>query len=71
MGRSAHCTVAERNLIRNLRERGKSYAEIRETLKCSNKMIRNAILWTATNETRGRRKKLETRSVRKLVRYSR
>ena len=69
MGRSAHCTVAERNLIRNLREQGKSYAEIRETLKCSNKMIKNAILWTATHETRGRKKKLDTRSVRKLVRY--
>ena len=70
MGRSAHCTPAERGLIKKLRCDGKSYAEIREELKCSNKMIANALKWSGKPETRGRKRKLSDKTVRNLVRKS-
>ena len=70
MGRSAHCTPAERGLIKKLRSDGKSYAEIREVVKCSNKMIANALKWSGKPETRGRKRKLSDKAVRNLLRKS-
>jgi len=67
MGRQRHCTNEERQFILKLRRDGKSYKFIRETLSCSNEMIRNAIIWKPKAETRGRKSKTSQKMDRRIV----
>lgn len=45
MGRGKHCTLEKREIIKNMISEGKTYAEIGQLLHCSNKMIRNAVIY--------------------------
>jgi len=65
MGRGKHCTVEKRNLIK-----GKTYAEIGRIVGCSNKIIRNALLFVEKDETRGRKPSMSNVKIRRLVRQS-
>lgn len=70
MGRGIHCSEEEREIIRKLRKKGKSYKEIQDILGCSAKMICNALKWEKTAETRGRKKKtsdVDDRRIKRLV----
>lgn len=67
MGRKHHCTNEERELILKLRQDGKSYKFIRETLSCSNEIIRNAIIWKPKAETRNRKSKTSQKMDRRII----
>lgn len=70
MGRGVHCTVEKRLLIRKLISEGKSYKEVQNIIGCSPTMVRNAIKYTPTSETRGRPPVLSKKGVTRIVRYS-
>lgn len=70
MGRGIHCSEEEREIIKKLRKKGKTYKEIQDILDCSAKMICNALKWKKTIETRGRKKKtsdVDDRRIKILV----
>lgn len=67
MGRSAHCTSAERNLIKNLRSTGKTYKEISGIVNCSINMVSNAIRYEKSTENRGNKKKTTDLDDRNIV----
>lgn len=46
MGRGKQCTEEKRNLIKNLRNEGKTYREIKKLMSCSDQMIANALRYT-------------------------
>lgn len=68
MGRNKHCTTEQRDLIRKMRAKGKTYQDIENTLGCSSKMIANAIKWRQKPETRGRKRKTTIQTDRHIVR---
>lgn len=70
MGRSKHCTPEKRRIIRQLLSEGKTYTEIQNSLQISAKMISNAKNYKEKPETRGRKKVLSPKSVRRIVRCS-
>ena len=53
MGHAKHCSAEKRQLIIKLKQEGKTYKFIQETLSCSPMMIRNALKWKNVGETRG------------------
>ncbi|XP_065675106.1 uncharacterized protein LOC136091442 isoform X2 [Hydra vulgaris] len=57
MGRAKHCGAEKRQLIIKLKQEGKTYKFIQETLSCSLMTIRNALKWKNVGETRGRKQK--------------
>lgn len=57
MGRAKHCSAEKRQLIIKLKQEGKTYKFIQETLICSPTMIRNALEWKNVGKTRGRKQK--------------
>lgn len=67
MGRSAHCSHSERNIIQNLRKSGKTYSEIAAIVKCSINMVSNAIRYKKSNENRGNKRKTTPAIDRKIV----
>lgn len=71
MGRGKHCSAEKREIIKKMIFEGKTYAEIRSLLGCSNKMIRNAITFVEKCESRGRKPVMSTLLVHRLVRQSR
>lgn len=70
VGRGKHCSEAEREVIKNLRKKGKTYREIKEILGCSDQMIANALSYKQKAETRGRKRKTSSLDDRRIVRYS-
>lgn len=70
MGRGKHCTEEKRNLIKNLRNEGKTYREIKKIMSCSDQMIANALRYTEKGETRGRKRKTTPIDDRRIVRFS-
>ena len=70
MGRGKHCTPEQREIIKNMICNGNTYAEIRRIFGCSNKLIRNAIIFEEKTEKRGRPTVLSDRAVKRLVRRS-
>lgn len=70
MGRGKHCTHEKRDIIKKMVSEQKSYSEIRRIVGCSNKMIVNALKYTANPENRGRKKVLSPLMVNRLVRES-
>ena len=70
MGRGKHCTEEKREIIKKMYSEGKTYAEIGQILNCSNKMIRNALVYTKNIETRGRKRAMSNLLVKRLVRES-
>ena len=57
MGRAKHCSAEKRQLIIKLKQEGKTYKFIQETLSCSPMTIRNALKWKNVGETRSRKQK--------------
>ena len=53
MGRGKHCSREKRELIRKFSAEGNSYREVGRLLKCSNKIIRNALKFEEKPETHG------------------
>lgn len=70
MGRGKHCTNEKREIIKKMISEGKTYGEVRRFVGCSNKMIRNSIIYAPKTETRGRKPVLSKTLVRRLVRES-
>jgi len=70
MGRSAHCTTIERNLIRKLKKEGKSYREISKLLSCSLGMVQNAMKPAKRRENRGRKRITSPQVDRKITMIS-
>lgn len=68
MGRAKHCTPEERRIIVNLRNKNKSYKEIADIVGCSIHMVRNALQWRKSDETRGRPKKTTLNTDRLIIR---
>jgi len=71
MGRGRHCTAERRDLIKKLISAGKTYVEVQNIFGCSPTMVRNAIKYEPANETRGRPKLLDKRSINRLTRQAR
>lgn len=67
MGRRSHCSDYERNLIKKLRNEGKTYREISGTLGCSENMVTNALKYKNHKETRGRKRKTSSQTDRRIV----
>lgn len=70
VGRGKHCSEEKRLLIKDLRQKGKTYREIKEILGCSDQMITNALNYKKRAETRGRKPKTSSLEDRLIVRYS-
>lgn len=70
MGRASHCTVAERDFIRRLRNEGHTYRQIQNIMSCSSKMVSNAIKWQESPENRGKRRKTSAHDDRNIVRLA-
>lgn len=71
MGRGQHCSEEKGKLIKKLLSEGKTYKFIQDLLGCSSKMIANAKKWEEKPETRGRKRKIASHEVKKLVRLAR
>lgn len=71
MGRGRHCTNEKRQLIKKLRNEGKTYKEIKLLLGCSDQMIANAMKYKEKSETRGRKRKTTVTEDRRIARFSR
>lgn len=71
MGRGVHCTSEERQLIKRLRQQGKTYKEISESIGCSQNMVTNAIRFHNQPETRGRKRATTIRDDRNIQRMVR
>ena len=56
MGQEKHCSEKKRALIKNLRRKGETYKEIKETLSCSEQMIAAAFKYEIQNKMRGRKR---------------
>lgn len=69
MGRGKHCSEKDRDLIKILRQEGKTYKYIAETLGCSQNMITNALKWKEKTEKRGRPRKTSFRTDREIIKY--
>jgi len=69
VGRGPHCSKGEREKIIELRKMGKTYQEIQRLLKCSAKMISNAINHEWKPEKRGATPKTTILEDRRIVRF--
>lgn len=70
MGRSIHCTAAERITILILRKEGKSLREIARIVGRSKKLVENALKVQPVDENRGARRKTTCYTDRQIVRVS-
>lgn len=70
VGRGPHCSKEEREKIVWLRKEGKTYKEIQNILKCSAKMVSNAINHDSKPEKRGAKRKTTIIEDRRIVRFS-
>lgn len=70
MGRGKHTNPEKRELICKLRQMGKTYLVIQETLGCGASTIANALKYTEKPETRGRKRNTSKADDRLIVRYS-
>jgi len=70
VGRNKHCTKEKRNIIKSLTKDGKTYREIEKIVGCSSKMISNALKYKTKVETRGRKKVMTPRTIRRIISYS-
>lgn len=61
MGRSKHCSIEQRKIIKKIAQRREMCAFIREQLGISNVAITNARNWSLKIESRGRRRKTNKR----------
>lgn len=67
MGRKAHCTPEERNLVQRLRKQGKTYKFIAEALGRSENFVTNALKPLRNTENRGKAKKTTTTTDHRIV----
>lgn len=56
MGRGGHCTPAEREVIKKLRQEGKTIRAIAKIMQCSTKKVFSAVHFEKTTEKRGRKR---------------
>lgn len=71
MRRGKHCTAEQRNLIKELISKGKTYKEVDEDIVgCSPTMICNALKYKSQPETRGRRPAMTAKLIKRVVRFS-
>lgn len=70
MGRGKHCTAEQRNLIKKLISKGKTYKEVEDIVGCSPTMICNALKYKSQPETRGRRPAMTAKLIKRVVRFS-
>lgn len=70
LGRGKHCSEERRQIIKKLREKGKTYKEIKEILGCSDQMISNALSYKNKPETRGRKRKTTRVDDRRIIQTS-
>lgn len=71
MGRGKHCSNELREIIKKLREEGKSYQKIADQLGCSKKKVENAVKYEPKPEKRGKKPKISEKMERTLLRHVR
>ena len=70
MGCNVHCSEDKRNLIKILRNQGKTLKEISNLMDCLINMVCNAIKKKNTPKTRGRKRKTSRKDDKNIVLYS-